>query len=222
MHFTVAGQRVIATDAKQTVRIYELASGKELGKVALPDQAEGLCEQDTPAQAWALAADKTGVLIDVTAMHGEPAKQPAWCYLAPLNISNVLSVFARHTDAAAHAHGEDGIVLSPSRKSTPGFASEFMLSGDGALVAVGSKSPGTRLPMMIGISATGAPLWSRQLTSDSTTAEGCTSSRSTRRPARRAGTQISPARAATSVPIGSSSPASASARASASRSSSST
>jgi outer membrane protein assembly factor BamB len=172
MQFAVAGQRVIATDAKQTARIYELASGKELGKVALPDQADGICAQDTPAQAWVLAADKTGVLIDATAMHGEPSKQPAWCYLAPLNISNVFSVFARHIDAAAHASGGDEVLVKPSRKSTPGFASDFILSGDGALIAVGAKSPGTRLPMMVGLSATGAPLWSRQLSSDSANAEG--------------------------------------------------
>jgi outer membrane protein assembly factor BamB len=169
VHFAVAGQRLIATDAKQTARIYELPTGKELGKVPLPDQADGLCANAT--QAWVLTVDKTGVLVDLATMHGEPAKQPAWCSLAPLEVYNVFSGFKRRTDAEAHASAGDDLTVTPSQKSIPGFAQDFVLSGDGAVVAVGAKSPGTRLPMMVGLSPKGTALWSRQLSADSSTAQ---------------------------------------------------
>ncbi|MEO6575152.1 MAG: hypothetical protein ABIP89_15005, partial [Polyangiaceae bacterium] len=88
--FSVAGNRAILTDFRSTAHIFDVATGKETGKVALSDRAKAICTSpDGKAEAWLELSDQQHLLVDLAAGTSKKAPRPAYCATGPNDAANI-------------------------------------------------------------------------------------------------------------------------------------
>jgi len=132
-HFQVAGSVVVVSDVRGSLRIHELASGKEVKTIALRDRATQLCLAAPSAVAVAVL-DRHHVTLDTDSLTLREAPLPAGCEG---------SRFAQ----TRRARDENGRVKKPALR---GFEVETAHAEGDYGVAAAVKSPGTPVPYAIG------------------------------------------------------------------------
>ncbi len=142
--FAVAGNRAILTDFRSTAHIFDVATGKETGKVTLSDRAKAVCTPpDGKAEAWLELSDQQHVLVDLAAGTSKKAARPAYCATGPNDAANINCIMgSKRTRAACH---EDSAIKAP------GVSISKILSDGDLSVGLGTKSPGTAIPTALGI-----------------------------------------------------------------------
>jgi outer membrane protein assembly factor BamB len=140
---TVAGSRVVVTDYKATLHVYDASSGKELHTLKLSDRAKSMCNAPDGKHVWIEVSDKRDVMVDPEAGTTAPAARPAWCpdlWAASDDCRGWLKRgFART--------GCRGAELSPK---VTGFQAVNVIEEGDLAVALGKKHPGTAVPMAVG------------------------------------------------------------------------
>jgi hypothetical protein len=156
-HFAVAGDRVVITDVRNVARVVDLATGRALSAVQLSDRADALCVTRAGA-VWIDVSDEHALLLDVASGRASPAARPAECFpTRGAGYSTACGMGNGNTTAAC--------VASESR-AFAGMDTRALLTGPaGSFVAFGTRSPGTRAPMVAAIDARGAVTWQRPLPS---------------------------------------------------------
>ncbi|MDB4994263.1 MAG: hypothetical protein JWM74_1695, partial [Myxococcaceae bacterium] len=86
-HFAVTGGKVVLTDYKAVAHILDLAKGKELTTVKLPDRARALCPIPGGSQMWIDVLGDRSVMLDVAKGTVTPAPRPATCIDANARLS---------------------------------------------------------------------------------------------------------------------------------------
>jgi hypothetical protein len=154
-HFAVAGRKVFVTDFRHIGHILDLQTGQELGSVTFTDKARSVCSQGR--EVWVEVADQQDVLVDVEARQAKRAKRPAWCPEKPEDECQASRALCLDGDAAPKVNG---------------FYAALVLKDGGAGVAIGRKSPGTPVPMALGLSPDGKSVkWQATIAPDPTTAQ---------------------------------------------------
>jgi hypothetical protein len=145
VRFAVAGKRVLVSDGRHTARMIDLASGKQLGSLALSDRASDLCGDPAGARFFVATVDGASFFVSGDTPARSDGKRPAWCPRA---------------EWPRRGHASDN-VRAPR---VPGFRSSYALSDGTHAVAVGEKHPGTAIPMLAGFAVgRNAADWSRLL-----------------------------------------------------------
>jgi hypothetical protein len=141
--FGVAKDRVIVTDFRSTAHIFDMATGKETGKVVLSDRAKSVCTStDGKPEAWLELADDEHLLVDLAAGTAKKSGRPAFCPIVPNDSSNCTSRGTKRPHATCH---------DDSSIKAPGVSIEKVLSDGDVAVALGTKSPGTAIPTALGV-----------------------------------------------------------------------
>ncbi len=147
--FQIAGERLVVSEVRAKVHVYDLSGGAEVGTFPISDRPadRGLC---STADGRILVPTVDGAVWAVD------AKAPS----------------------LRRAAAGDRCVEGPGRSAArppqvPGFRAEHVLLEAGTGVALGHRVPGTPVPRVVGFSeATGAVLWSEDLAaSDPTMAQ---------------------------------------------------
>ena len=129
----VVADRLLATDKRNTLHVYDIKDGKELRTHALTDRADQICPMPDGTKVWVQVTDKRNFLFDAQSFATEEAKRrPAHC---------PRSVFmARHAPPRLRGGGAPRVEgFKPKR---------LFVDGDDAVV-YGAKSPGTPLPTAV-------------------------------------------------------------------------
>lgn len=132
-HFQVAGSRIVVSDARGSLRIHELDSGKEVKTIALRDRASKLCLAGPTAVAVAVL-DRHHVTLDVDSLTLREAPLPAGCE-------------ASRSASTRRAQGDGGRVKRPTAR---GFEVQDAHVEDEYGVAAAVKTPGTPVPYALG------------------------------------------------------------------------
>ncbi|HJZ88277.1 MAG TPA: hypothetical protein VKN99_24050 [Polyangia bacterium] len=166
----LSGSRVLVTDSRQSARVLDLATGKELGMVPLNDQAALVCGAPEGAPRFYVeTVDKQRLLIEAQPVQSRPGARPDWCGPGPFQLRPGQS---ECWEVGLHARLRSHCLPAREAPRVPGFEARFALR-EGALgVAVGSKRPGTEVPMVVGFDPErNAVQWNRVLPQDPTQAE---------------------------------------------------
>lgn len=158
--FALAGGRVVVTDFHHAVKVLDAKTGKEIAALTTSDKVERTCSNGK--QVWLDVKDKTSALVDVAGPNvTKPKQRPDWCPAEG-------SVWCRNVFRVPHAKCTDSGTLG----SVPGFdASRVFWDGDVA-VGVGTKSPGTGMPMAVGVDGkTKRVLWRTPFTTSPSVSE---------------------------------------------------
>lgn len=158
LHVGRAGARVLVSDAKATVHLLDLASGKALAAPKLSDRVKRICgAPDAPARFYVETADEQGVMVDATgAVSRAPA--PDFCpsrKTVGFDDCQLLPLFGGPTLPCLplqHAPRVEG--LDP--KWAIGDAHDAVL--------IGQRQPGTAVPLAAGYDPkTRKVRWSRAI-----------------------------------------------------------
>jgi hypothetical protein len=134
IHYAVVGDRLLATDKHNVLRVYDVNSSKELDTHQLTDRADQLCVLPEADKVWVQVIDKRHIFFDAKTFATEEAKRrPRRC---------PGSVFiARHRGPRLkRGVGPQVDNFAPKR---------IFVEGD-AGVLYGAKSPGTPIPTAVG------------------------------------------------------------------------
>jgi hypothetical protein len=191
--FAVAGPRVAVSDYASMLHILDLATGGELLSTRLSDRVQRVCAAPGgEARVWAQVADERHVMVDLATGDASLAERPSWCP-DEVDISRDGSA-CWHSDFLRKRLGRATCLAPDGLGRSEGFQPEYVLreasaeaadsgasgaaaagargsrEGDGdRVVALGTKHPGTRLPMAAGYLG-GKPVWVRLLVDDPTAA----------------------------------------------------
>jgi outer membrane protein assembly factor BamB/DNA-directed RNA polymerase subunit RPC12/RpoP len=156
----VQGNLVLVTDHRRTAHVLDLTTGSELRAATLTDRAEWVCaDPESDSQVWIEVADDQHVRMDLTTAAVTPAPErpdycPPWHERVDCRDYKGSVRCARDSDR-------------PNRIDLDGFYAEGVLSIGAERVAVGYKSPGTRLPMAAAYrKGARKPHWVRRLIED--------------------------------------------------------
>lgn len=140
-HFAVVGERLLVTDFRGKLKVFELASGKPVQDIALTDRAERFClveGTDEKPRLYLAQVDQREFLVDVAAPALKEEKLPRVC---------------EAQQRFGSRGGDPALATSERLRRAPkveGFeATGVHVDGDLA-VARGVKSPGTAYPMAVG------------------------------------------------------------------------
>jgi hypothetical protein len=142
----VAGDRAVVSDYQSQVHILELATGKPLLIVKLSDRAQAICSPpDGRREVWVQVADNRHVTIDVAAGRAILTPIPAWCEAAARSQCG--------DGAGEPLRGELCETESKdySKYQSAGFSPQMMIRNDGLAIVVGTKSPGTAIPIVAAV-----------------------------------------------------------------------
>jgi len=148
LHLVVRGARVVAI-RDSVARIVDVKAGKLVTELSLSDKVRSICVPEGSANGvWLNVDDGNHVLVDAAVGTAKPEGRPADCAVVGTGAQDKLFL----KDAEGFRYSVSGTDLK-----VPGFsASVFVQDGPYAL-AVGSKSPGTPFPMLVGGSTTPPP-----------------------------------------------------------------
>ena len=133
-HFVIAGSSVVVTDARGTLRIYDLVSGQERKTVALRDRATNLCLAG-PSTVAVAVLDNQHVALDTGSLTLSEAALPAGC----------------DAHRSSFRRGDSREDSPRTRKPTARGFSVTDAHAEGELgVAAAVKSPGTPTPYALG------------------------------------------------------------------------
>jgi outer membrane protein assembly factor BamB/DNA-directed RNA polymerase subunit RPC12/RpoP len=148
IHFGVSGKRVLVTDDRHNARLFDLASGKPTGSVALSDEAKRVCP--SAGGFFVESVDGKGRFVDADA-HARDQAAPADC------------VWDERCERSP------GQFRQRSRcpqevPDAPDFIGEGAVREGSALVELGRHRPGTQRPVIRCVDAqTLALRWTRDL-----------------------------------------------------------
>lgn len=158
LHTAVSGNRVLVSDAKATVHLLDLATGKAIAAPGLSDRVKRLCGAPRgAARFYAETADERGVLIDATGAV-QPGPPPDFCPPTSKDLS----------DDCARLPLFGGPVLPclplTGAPHVDGLDPKWALGDAHDAVLVGSRRPGTAVPSAAGYDPkTGKVRWTRAL-----------------------------------------------------------
>lgn len=153
----VQGNLVLVTDHRRTAHVLDLITGSELRTATLTDRAEWACaDPESDRHVWIEVADDQHVRMDLTTAELTPApKRPAYC-----------PPWHERVDCRDYK-GRLLCARDPDRIAIDGFYAEGVLAMGAERIAVGYKSPGTRLPMAAAYrKGAKKPHWVRRLLED--------------------------------------------------------
>jgi hypothetical protein len=154
-HVAVAGRRALVTDGHSVAHVLDVATGRELSAVKLTDQARGMCSpQGSRAEVFVQVADGANVLVNLeTGQATRPLVPPPGCAAA-----------ASHECRALHAAC---VELDPMPMG--GMLPTAAIQQGGIAVALGMKTPGTPVPMVMGYEpGTKTVRWSQAIVPEAT------------------------------------------------------
>jgi hypothetical protein len=139
----VAERRVMLTDFRGQVRLFDLGTGAPIAAFALPDRAKALCAGQKPGQVRLTLQNGSKFIFDI----------PSGAGGAPEVVELGEPTCVAPPDLAIPQAFEAGV-------SIPGLEEpQRMVQGD-LRVAVGRRSSGVRVPMAVGLAADGqTPVW---------------------------------------------------------------
>ena len=141
-HIVVRGGRALVVAGDATVRIVEIASGKELSTVQLSDKVQAACvPKASTTSVWLQVADNQHVTVDLVSGKSEHAARPADCANLGNDAATVLVV--KDGGGVAYAVFANDLKIA-------GFSGQIVLKTGENVVVIGNKSPGTPLPMLVG------------------------------------------------------------------------
>jgi outer membrane protein assembly factor BamB len=140
---TVVGSRVVVTDFKASLHVYDLPTGHELHTLKLSDRAKAMCNAPDGKHVWIEVADKRDVLVDPDAGTATPAARPAWCPDLWDSSDDCRGWLKR----GSPRRGCLGADRSPKIAS---FQAVNLIEEGDLAVALGKKHPGTAMPMAVG------------------------------------------------------------------------
>ncbi|MFY2564089.1 hypothetical protein ACN469_41245 [Corallococcus terminator] len=147
------GSRLVMREAT-AVSLLELATGKPLGRVALSDKPGRLCiPQGDSSTVWVSVVDGRDILLDTKAATARPASQtPPNCQAPARTVRSCSPAMLRKSSLPC--------ALAHHVPSIPGFRGDHVYKAHGLELVVGSRHPGTRVPM-VAVFEPGAkkPLW---------------------------------------------------------------
>ena len=156
--FAVAGARVVVTDSRSIGHILDLTNGHEVGRINLSDRAKSICASPAKSEVWIEVSDEQNVLVDLAAATSKKAPRPAYCGSDHYSVEDIECHIGLFDRPEAACKGVD------SSFRDPGFRGERALSEGDATVVVGTKSPGSRVPMAVGYDPKGKRvLWQRTI-----------------------------------------------------------
>jgi hypothetical protein len=147
LEFAVAGSRAIVTDSRSIGHILDVTNGNEVARVNLSDRAKSICASPgsgAKSEVWIEVSDEQNVLVDLTAATSKKAPRPAYCGSDHYSVEDIECHVGLFERPEATCKG-----VEPSFRA-PGFRGERMLSDGEATVVVGTKSPGSQVPMAVG------------------------------------------------------------------------
>ena len=157
---SVVGSRVVVTDYKANVHVYDLSTGRETHTVKLSDRAKAMCAApDGRSHVWIEVADKSDVLLDADAGTTSRAARPAWCPDLWAASDDCRGWLKRGLPRA----GCRGADAAPKVNA---FQAVNVVEQGDLGVALGKKHPGTALPAAVGFDPkTKAVRWEQPIVS---------------------------------------------------------
>ena len=137
-HLSIVGTHVVYSDFKSSIHVLDVTTGKETHALKLTDRVLQVCPLADGTEAWVQVADGANVLVDINAGTKKLAPKPASCVDRP-------SPFRKGFEARAS---------SSAMPKTPGFKANHVYVDGASGVAEGFKSPGTRIPLLVGFDPT--------------------------------------------------------------------
>jgi len=142
----VVGKSVLLADSRATLHVYALATGAEQKTLKLTDRADRIYPSRDGKEAWIKMTDSKDVLFDAaTGTLKAGAPYPAWMP-EKLKFPDSFDCDLTNRNAALKAKCAPRKAAPPAGGFTPQYA---LVDGDDA-VALGTKTPGTRSPMLAG------------------------------------------------------------------------
>jgi hypothetical protein len=145
--FAVAGSRVIVTDSRSIGHVLDVTNGHEVERVNLSDRAKSICAAPASSgksEVWIEVSDEQNVLVDLTAASLKKAPRPAYCASDRYSAEDIYCHVGIFDRSEATCKGVDPSFRAPS------FRGERALSDGETTVVVGTKSPGSQVPMAAG------------------------------------------------------------------------
>jgi hypothetical protein len=144
-HTAILGNRVVVSDFRAQAHVYDLASGTQIAQVPMPDRAKRLCTSPAAGTQVFIEADNgQNAVLDATTGASQPSASPPWG----------ACVDSASLEAPKPPPQALGMQI-------PGFAGSQVLTDGSAVVAVGERASGIRVPMVVGMSPDGrTPMWS--------------------------------------------------------------
>ncbi|HEX4446443.1 MAG TPA: PQQ-binding-like beta-propeller repeat protein [Polyangiaceae bacterium] len=156
---SVVGHDVVVTDYRANVHVYDVATGKETRTLKLTDRAKSMCAgpdgkaSDTRsadgkpsgggARVWIEVSDEKNVMLDVDAGTLSQASRPAWCP----------DLWAASDDCRGWLkRGPPRLECKTAEAApkVPGFEALNVIEEGDLGVALGTKHPGSALPIVVG------------------------------------------------------------------------
>lgn len=158
LEFAVAGSRAIVTDSRSIAHILDVTNGREVGRINLSDRAKSICAAPTKSEAWIEVSDEQNVLVDLAEATSKKAPRPPYCGADHYSVEDIQCHVGLYGSTQASCKAVD------SGFRAPGFRGNRMLSDGESTVVVGTKSPGSEVPMAAGYDPKGKHvIWQRTI-----------------------------------------------------------
>jgi len=132
VRFAVVGERLLVSDGRNRLNVYDFTRGKPLKALELTDRVEQLCPMTDGRKVWVQVVDKRNLVFDVKDHSSqESATRPGHC---PRSFYDRYSLPGRPEGVPA----------------VEGFAAKRLFDDPEFPVVLGAKSPGTPLPQAVG------------------------------------------------------------------------
>lgn len=159
----VSGNRMLVTDFRDGGHVYDVTNGKETSSFQMSDRAARVCGSPAGSkpEAFVDVQDRTTVLVDLaTGAVKKGAARPAYC---PVSSASGCSFGFHRTQARC-----ESVDTAAAGVKVTGFEGDHVLTDEAShlSVIVGTKSPGTRIPIAVGIDPGGKTAkWQRTIPS---------------------------------------------------------
>lgn len=135
LRYAAAGSTIVLTDITPKLHLLDATTGKEKSSLLLSDRTDEICTTVGANTIWIRTVDDKQTSIDLTTGAASPAPRPETCPKPAFDCD--FHGIARCT--------EDSVA-----PAVEGFDPDYVLFEGTDAVALGSKSPGTAIPMAVG------------------------------------------------------------------------
>ena len=165
IHSRVAASQkhVVVTDPSSRAHVLELATGRETAAVDMSDRADRLCMKPDGTEAWIQVVDRKHLAVTLATGEVRPQQKiPGYCASVAATRWMIRCI---HHGSPAHrlGHSRARCTDLPRKWRIDGFGNAYALKSENGHVAVGSKSPGTAFPIIVGVDERGKVRWRRGL-----------------------------------------------------------
>lgn len=133
IHFAAAQERLLVSDGRNKLHVYDLDSGQDLKIHSLTDRAERFCVLEESSKIWIKTLDKRHIIFDLSTFDVQEAKRPASC---PKN--------------SVWQHSRPEKIPASKRPKVDDFKPMRLFVDGQQAVLFGAKSPGTAVPIAVG------------------------------------------------------------------------